>query len=110
MVATYLKSVVGSKFTDKFMKETNSSLLPLDSPGLEEIVQHFQKTYKPEKRKLLESNGAIKAKKAKKNESSSDSSEDSDAKEEKPSAQTVIKKDKKSADDDSRAVSRIYRG
>ena len=65
IVASYLKSV-SSKLADKFMKETKSSPLPPGSPGLKEMVDHYQESPKTEKRKLPMTNGAVKTKKAKK--------------------------------------------
>ena len=64
LVGDYL-SKFGSKLADKFRKETQSTPLPPGSPGLAEVVKHFQET-SPTKRKLSMSNGTTPAKKAKK--------------------------------------------
>jgi len=63
LVGDYL-ATVGSKLADKFKKETKSKPLPPGSPGLKEIVKHFNES--PQKRKLEMANGASPAKKAKK--------------------------------------------
>lgn len=64
LVGDYL-SKFGSKLAEKFRKETKSNPLPPGSPGLAEVVKHFQET-SPTKRKLSMSNGTTPAKKAKK--------------------------------------------
>ena len=63
LVGDYL-STLGSKLADKFKKETKANPLPPGSPGLKEIVKHFNES--PQKRKLEMTNGASPAKKAKK--------------------------------------------
>lgn len=63
LVGDYL-STLGSKLADKFKKETKATPLPPGSPGLKEMVKHFQES--PTKRKLEMPNGASPAKKAKK--------------------------------------------
>jgi len=66
LVAQYLTSV-SSKLADKFKKETKSTPLPPDSPGLAEMVKHYEQTTpKLNKRKLPMTNGDSAAKKAKK--------------------------------------------
>jgi len=63
LVADYLGSV-SSKLADKFKKETKSTPLPPDSPGIAEMVKHFKEN--TPKRKLEMTNGGSAAKKAKK--------------------------------------------
>ena len=63
LVGDYLSSL-GSKLAEKFKKETKATPLPPGSPGLKEMVKHFQES--PTKRKLEITNGASPAKKAKK--------------------------------------------
>ena len=63
LVGDYL-ATLGSKLADKFKKETKANPLPPGSPGLKEIVKHFNES--PQKRKLEMTNGASPAKKAKK--------------------------------------------
>jgi len=66
LVAQYLSSV-SSKLAEKFKKETKSTPLPPDSPGLAEMVKHYEQTTpKLNKRKLPMTNGDSAAKKAKK--------------------------------------------
>ena len=63
LVGDYLASL-GSKLAEKFKKETKATPLPPGSPGLKEMVKHFNET-SPTKRKLETANGTP-AKKAKK--------------------------------------------
>lgn len=104
LVADYLGSV-SSKLAEKFKKETKSSPLPPDSPGIAEMVKHFKETTpKVSKRKLAMTNGDSAAKKAKKDESSSDDSDsDDDNKNKKPAAKAAkaapVEKMEESSDD-----------
>jgi len=103
LVGDYL-ATLGSKLADKFKKETKANPLPPGSPGLKEIVKHFNES--PQKRKLKMTNGASPAKKAKKEESSSDDSseEEEEAKPaaKKPAPAKVEKMEEDgSSDDDS---------
>jgi len=82
LVGDYLASL-GSKLAEKFKKETKATPLPPGSPGLKEMVKHFNES-SPTKRKLEMANGTP-AKKAKKDESSSDD-DSSDEEEEAPPA------------------------
>jgi len=63
LVGDYLASL-GSKLAEKFKKETKATPLPPGSPGLKEMVKHFNES-SPTKRKLEMANGTP-AKKAKK--------------------------------------------
>jgi len=63
LVGDYLASL-GSKLAEKFKKETKAAPLPPGSPGLKEIVKHFNTS--PQKRKLELTNGNSPAKKSKK--------------------------------------------
>jgi len=83
LVGDYL-ATLGSKLADKFKKETKANPLPPGSPGLKEIVKHFNES--PQKRKLEMTNGASPAKKAKKEESSSDDDSSEEEEEAKPAA------------------------
>jgi len=102
LVGDYLASL-GSKLAEKFKKETKAAPLPPGSPGLKEIVKHFNTS--PQKRKLELTNGNSPAKKSKKEESSSD--DDSDEEEtkpaKKPAAPAKVEKmeEDSSSDDDS---------
>ena len=69
LVAQYL-STVSSKLADKFQKEIKSISLPPDSPGLAEVVKHFQLTSPKLKRKLLKCENDSAMKKTKKNKKS----------------------------------------
>ena len=64
LVGDYLASF-GSKLAEKFKKETKATPLPPGSPGLAEVVKHFEET-SPAKRKLSMTNGHTPAKKSKK--------------------------------------------
>merc|ERR1740123_1134904 len=77
--------------------------LPPGSPGLKEIVKHFNES--PQKRKLEMANGASPAKKAKKEESSDDDSSEEEKEEAKPAAKKAapakVEKMEESDDDSS---------
>merc|ERR1740123_2184594 len=77
--------------------------LPPGSPGLKEIVKHFNES--PQKRKLEMANGASPAKKAKKEESSDDDSSEEEEEEAKPAAKKAapakVEKMEESDDDSS---------
>ena len=102
LVGDYLASL-GSKLASKFWKETKATPLPPGSPGLKEMVTHFQAT-SPVKRKLeLPGGGDSPAKKTKKatneekmqeaedSSSSSSDDEDEDAEEPKSSSESSKK-------------------
>ena len=95
LVGDYLASL-GSKLAAKFWKETKATPLPPGSPGLKEMVTHFQAT-SPVKRKLELPGGDSPAKKTKKAikveemqeaEDSSSSDDEEDADESKSSAES----------------------
>ena len=60
LVGEYLSSL-GTKWAEKFKKETKAAPLPKGSPGLKELVKYY-----PQKRKIEETNGSTPSKKSKK--------------------------------------------